>query len=220
MGKVGAIILVVVVGLLGFSIESWASKYVTDKIDIVLKSGPGKNYKTLGTLTSGTPVEVKKEQNGWYLITILEGEHKGLEGWIPKRHVVDEPPKIQDITQLTEENKSLRGKITQYESEISNLKNKISSLEKELEESYKRYKTLEDASLEYANLKNHHLSLQQDIEALKMEKKKLLDENQRIKNSEKIRWFLTGAGVLLCGWLIGMIMGRHQKKRSYISWRY
>jgi SH3 domain protein len=56
---------------------------------------------------------------------------------------------------------------------------------------------------------------------LKEEKEKLQKERAQAINAERIRWFLAGAGVLFLGWLIGLLMGRKQKKRDYIIsyWR-
>ena len=42
---------------------------------------------------------------------------------------------------------------------------------------------------------------------------RLTQENKELKSSEQIRWFLAGAVVLVGGWLIGLTMGRYQKKR-------
>jgi len=51
---------------------------------------------------------------------------------------------------------------------------------------------------------------------LEVLKKRLADlqlENTGLKKSSSLIWFLVGAGVLLVGWLIGLITGKRTKKR-------
>lgn len=198
-----------------------AENYLTDKVEIQFRSGPGSTHKLIGTLTPGIVVELKKEQGGWCLIVPKEGPFQGKEGWVSKKHVTDKPPATRDMVQLMEENKNLKNTVAQYENEVASLKETISSLEKALEESKAQYAKLQSDASDFLTLKQTHDSLQQTVQALKEEKNKLQDENRRSIYSERTRWFLTGAGVLFFGWLIGILMGRRQRKRDHIIsyWR-
>ena len=42
----------------------------------------------------------------------------------------------------------------------------------------------------------------------------LQKENMVLKSSQRNRWFLTGAVVLLVGLIFGLVMGRQQRKRK------
>ena len=192
-----------------------AESYVTDRVDIQFRSGPGINYRLIGTLTSGTPVELKKEQSGWCLVMPKEGPFAGKEGWVHKRHITSSPPSNKDLVQLTEENKTLKTTIAQYENEVASLKQTIASLEKALEESKTQYAKLQTEAADFLSLKQTHDSLQKNIASLKEERDRLQEESRKAKNSEQIRWFLTGAGVLFCGWIIGIITGRSQRRKNY-----
>jgi len=192
-----------------------ADSYVTDRVDIQFRSGPSINSKLIGTLTAGTPVEIKKEQSGWCLVVPKEGHFAGKEGWVHKRHITTSPPSSKDLVQLAEENKTLKTTIAQYENEVASLKQTISSLEKALEESKAQYTKLQTEAADFLSLKQTHDSLQKNIASLKEERDRLQEESRKAKNSERIRWFLTGAGVLFCGWIIGMIMGRSQRRKNY-----
>lgn len=193
-----------------------AENYVTDCVEIQFRAGPGTGYKLIGTLTPGIQVELKKEQGGWCLIVPKEGPLQGKEGWVNKRHITNTPPASKDMIQLSEENKNLRSTIAQYESEITSLKQTIASLEKALNESKNQYAKLQEEASDFLTLKQTHETLEKNIAALKEERNRLQEESRRLINSERLRWFLTGAGVLFFGWILGMIMGRKQKKRDYI----
>lgn len=193
-----------------------AENYVTDRIEIQLRTGPGTGYKLIGTLTPGILVEVKKEQSGWCLIVPKEGPFQGKEGWVSKRHITDKPPASKDMVQLSEENKNLKSIINQYEAEIASLKQTIASLEQSLNEARTQYANLKEEASDFITLKQTHETLQKNIATLKEERDRLQGETRKAINSERIRWFLTGAGVLFFGWVLGMIMGRKQRKKDYV----
>ena len=62
-------------------------------------------------------------------------------------------------------------------------------------------------------LKTIHEATENDLRAARSELSKVTAENEALRSSEQNRWFLSGAAVLLCGLLIGGIVGRQQKKR-------
>ncbi|MCX7822968.1 MAG: TIGR04211 family SH3 domain-containing protein [Syntrophobacterales bacterium] len=204
--------------VLGFNriAEAATESFVTDRVEIQFRAGPGINHKLIGTLTAGIQVEVKKEQSGWCLIVPKEGPFQGKEGWVHKRHITDTPPIAKDMVTLLEENKNLKTTLSQYESEIATLKQTITSLEKALNESKNQYSKLQEEASEFLTLKQTQETLKKNIAVLREERDKLQEESKKAITSERIRWFLAGAGVLFFGWILGMIMGRRQRKRDYV----
>ena len=43
----------------------------------------------------------------------------------------------------------------------------------------------------------------------------LAEENRKLRTSQRHRWFVIGALVLLCGVIIGLVTGRRQRSKSY-----
>jgi len=54
-----------------------------------------------------------------------------------------------------------------------------------------------------------------EVQAMQTQIRRLADENQRLKSSQQHKWFAIGAVVLLCGLLIGLVIGRRQKSRRF-----
>ena len=52
------------------------------------------------------------------------------------------------------------------------------------------------------------------VAELESQDETLKKENQRLSKTETLKWFLAGGGVLLVGWIIGMISRKSRKKRS------
>jgi len=70
-----------------------------------------------------------------------------------------------------------------------------------------RYEIIKQGAPDYLKLKATYETTQKTIQTL-------INENQRLKSSQMNRWFAMGALVLLCGLMIGLLVGRQQKKRS------
>ena len=58
----------------------------------------------------------------------------------------------------------------------------------------------------YADLQRAHAEAQQQLVALN-------EANASLKNSTRLTWFLSGAGVILAGWLLGMTSERWRGRR-------
>lgn len=55
--------------------------------------------------------------------------------------------------------------------------------------------------------------LKQEYEASAKAVEDLTIENEALRASQKVKWFVAGALVMLTGWLIGLITGRMKRKR-------
>ena len=63
-------------------------------------------------------------------------------------------------------------------------------------------------------LKNSHESAVSSLEVVKKKNKVLEEENQNLHSNQRLKWFGTGAAVLLLGLIMGIVMGRKEKKRK------
>jgi SH3 domain protein len=52
------------------------------------------------------------------------------------------------------------------------------------------------------------------LKAARAELEALRNEQEQLRSSQMNRWFATGALVLLCGLLLGVMVGRQQKTRK------
>jgi len=210
--------------------------YVSDILVLTFRQGPGNSHAKIKTLISNTPVQILGEKNGYYKVELKSKEI----GWVDKNFINFEPPKTFVIDQLNREKKTLELKITTLESTIDTLNNKtgltkneasqtITSLESSLESAANER---DELKAQLANtLKKHNLFTQKsrDIQKIIKENKTLQDKNAGLSKNldilkEKnkglfkagmIKWFLSGVGVLLLGWIIGHSMS--SKKRKYSS---
>jgi len=179
------ILMALVLSLMGQT--GWAMKaYVTDSFRISLRKGPSNENKILKFLPSGIAVDVLESQEGWTRVRPLEPGQGDIEGWILSRYLITRLPWEVHARSLKLEN--------------NKLKEKLVRIEKEWEEVLKR------ESSDYLKLKIAYETAQRTVQTL-------TKENENLRSSQMNKWFAMGALVLLCGFMIGLMIGRQQKKR-------
>lgn len=186
------LITFITLGLCLMGQMSWATKaYVTDSFRISLRRGPSIENKILKFLPSGLPVEVFESQEGWSRVCPLESGRDSIEGWVLSRYLIIRQPWEIQARSLKQEN--------------ARLKEKLPRIEKEWEETLKR------KAVGYLKLKAAYEITQKTVQMLS-------EENENLRSSQINKWFAIGALVLLCGLMIGLMIGRQQKKHRSSSY--
>jgi SH3 domain protein len=210
------VMLVIIVLLLAVGVAHAQSAYVTDVFEITLRSGPTNSNKILKMLPSSTPVEVLRTDKDWSLVRA-----EGLEGWVLARYLTKTAPAALQVERFAKENETLSAKMAQMVEKTSAtagenqaLLDRLNRAETELSSLQQRYAELEQGSKDYVDLKKAHdelIVLQADTvqraETLEMKIKNLSGDTQ-------FRWFLTGAGVVGASLLLGLVLGRLQRKKT------
>ena len=212
------VIIPIALGLCLIGEASWASKaYVTDSLKISIRTGPSIENKIINYLGSGQPVDVLESQDDWSHVRVLEHKLGNLEGWVLSRYLITRLPWEFLAKPLKEENAKIKEKLTRIEKNFEETARREQILIKEtkedteaLEKLQNEYETLRRESADYLELKDAYEKTRSAQKSIK----KLTQENETLRNSQRSRWFATGALVLLCGLIIGVILGRQQKKRK------
>lgn len=230
-----AIGLALVLLLLTLSSAQARTAYVSDMLILTFREGPGSNYAVLKTLKSNTVLDVLEEDQGYYKVTLESGE----EGWVDKQFVIFEPPKALALEQVEREKAALEEQLAGMEETIRQLRaeingqtdvteGKLSVLEdqarktaqenqqltRELETTRKRLESLEAASQDVVATLDANRALTEENKRLAKSLETAESENSRLFRTGMIKWFLAGVGVLLMGWLIGLMLSSNRRRRS------
>jgi SH3 domain protein len=200
---------------------SWASTaYVTDSLRITLRTGPSVDNKIIGILNSGDVAEVLNTQDDWSYVSVSQGEEGEKRGWVLSRYLMSREPWVIQAEALKEENTRLRERMDLLESRLGEaisrgqaLSKDLDQRAKDLEDTKKEYETLRAGAEGYLQLQTTHRAAQAELETARKEVQRLTEKNERLRSSQMNRWFATGALVLLCGLLIGLMIGRQQRRR-------
>ncbi len=228
------IVFIIIISLFPLA-SSARTGYVSDMLLLTFRQGPGNSYAVEKTLMSNTPVVILEEKNEFYKVELKSKE----VGWVDKNFIIFTLPKTLMINKLEKENKNLSNKIMELQSSVGALQDKLSSIEqndsqtkeeleislkKALDEKNKTINMLSNTQEEYDTLTRQSRNVQKIIKEnkiLKEQTQTLSGELEIIKEKSKnlfktgmIKWFLTGSGVLLLGWIIGQSVSSKKQQSS------
>jgi SH3 domain protein len=182
--------------------------YVTDQLEITLRSGPGLNFKILEMLQSGAPVEKIGEQEGWAQVRTQSGD----VGWVVARYLSTEPPKGPRLEAALAELDTLRAESTQLKDQLRSAQTQGGSaaaeakqVRQKLDAVQKEFEAWKKANADVIALRERADALDNQQQANQAELEKLRSENRSLQAREKFYWFFSGVIVLLLGWVLGYV---------------
>ncbi|HED52087.1 MAG TPA: TIGR04211 family SH3 domain-containing protein [Gammaproteobacteria bacterium] len=214
--------LALVLGLLSQAMAE--TRYVSDRLEIQMRAGKGTQFRILRSLPSGTPLEVLEvDKQNQYSRVRAPG---GVEGWV-LNHLLMSGPSARDrlakaekkLARLELENSKLKTSLAKLredkgstDQERSTLKKETNKLNQELERIRRTASSALAIDAENKDLKNKIVGYERQSQSL-------LQENQSLKDRTARDWFMVGAGVILLGMIIGLIIPRirWRKKSSWDS---
>lgn len=207
--------------LVASSVQAQDIRYVTDELKATVRAGKGTDYKILKVISSGTPVQVLKQSDDGYARVKLNGNQ---QGWMLSRYLSEEPTAKTQLSTTQRQLEKLNGQNRQLQAQRQELQEQKQRAKLALKRVNAEYARLKQELAELSKLaaqpkalaaKNH--TLRERIGHLKKETTRLQRANQRLQKNDDRTWFLTGAGVLLGGFLLGMIARRFRIGRKS-SW--
>ncbi len=191
----------------------WAQStmYVTDHLQVTVRSGPSVENKVIHVVNSGERVEaLSPEEDNWIKVRTEDGK----EGWMIARYLQEEMPALLKIKKLDPENKTLLTRLEELTQNNQELKKGLGQAQGRVAELESAYAKLENDASDVLALRNTHKKLQEDFASQKDSLSTLSTEVESLRLSSNLKWFLAGAGVLVAGWLIGLAMGRRKRRSS------
>jgi SH3 domain protein len=199
------------------------TRYVSDELEITMRTGQGVKFGIRKMLKSGTKLDVVETDPAGYSKVRTD---QGVEGWVLTRLLSNEPSSRDRLAASEKKVANLELELAKYKEEISALSSKNSSANNEnsslKELSQRLSKELDDLRRTASNavaLSNENRQLKEKLQQLDNQMQSLIIENSALTESDAKRWFLIGAAVLFAGLLLGILIPRLrlQKKNSWNS---
>jgi SH3 domain protein len=201
-----------------FPTVGWAAKaYVADPKETALRAGPGMNYKVLATIPTGVGLEVVKAAE-WIQVRFSGPGGEIKDGWVQNSAVAPFPPESTFIKELQTENAQTNEKLNGLEKERGELLLKEKELTEKLRKVETAYESLKSGSANVLKIKEEADAAKAALASSEENIQALIQENEDLKFSARIKWFIAGAMVLLFGWCLGWLTTRsHKRHRSSYS---
>ncbi len=197
--------------------------YVTDKLEVMLRSGQGTQHKILSSLESGTPLTILKNDSGAGWTYVRTGDNK--TGWVLTRYLSDIPiaraqlaTAITELENLRQESKQVKEERNALKADHQNKSTETDALNREKDQLIQEVASIRQASSNAVQILEERNQLQERVVVLENELQKVKRENKAFDDRIAQDWFLIGAGVLLGGIILGLILPKLSWRRKSRSW--
>lgn len=197
--------------------------YVTDEIKITLRTGESATHRIVRMLPTGEPLNVLSENadSGYSKVRTANGS----EGYVLTRQLVDQPVARDRLAALEAEVKQLKAAPGELSSRLAALTDEHKKLSAEYEQ-LKQAKTqvdqefaaLQRTSSNAVRIANERNELRKQVASLTREVEDIKQQNRELENKTAQNWFLIGAGVVVGGILLGLILPHLRVRRRKSSW--
>lgn len=197
------------------------TRYVSDELTVYARSGPGTKYKILRGLKSGRALEVVgAESDGWLPVRIGADQ----KGYVLS-HQIQRSPVAKDLLAAAQaERDKLRKKVAALNEQLSSStsvgreKNAAhAKLLGEYDALQARFQKLERTSSRAVEIEAENSRYANEIATVEAERDRLRLEVGQLRGSSNRDWFVAGAGIILLGMLLGLVIPkiRWQRKDSW-----
>lgn len=197
------------------------TRYVDDQLIVTLRSGEGNNFQILRALPSGTPLDLLQTDGQYAQVKTQDG----LVGWMLAQYLTDQPiardrlaAATTKLAQLDSENQQLKQQLatlTSNQTHSAATQQQLSSANAKLQ---KELDHLKDVAARPMELAKDNADMHQRLQELDLQTHVLKEENAALRDRTNRDWFLAGAGVLLLGLIIGIILPRLRKRSGWTDW--
>jgi len=205
--------------LITTTVVAGEQRFVTDQLEITLRSGESTQYQILRMLPSGTPVEVLQSnpESGYSQVRAADG----TEGWVISRYLDPRPSarkrlattekEVTRLKQLSTDLNAKYNRLLQEKNQLASRLKKFSGDNQQLDRELQRIKKTSASALA---LDQENKTLKTKLQQLETEFQLTRQENKTLNDRSDRDWFMTGAGVILLGMLIGLIIPKIRWRRK------
>ena len=210
--------LVLILIVLASSARAESFVYITDQVDIPIRSEKSLGNTIIRLLPSGTKLSVLQiTEDGW-----TEVKYQDTIGWISSRYLsnnISAREELKKANSIINESQLL---ITKYEAELDGQNKQLLILNNENKELVISSSKLEAEKVHIEQIYQDALKLEHENEKLMQEQLQLKTEFQLAQNNSQIEqdtsqrnWFIVGALVLFFGMVIGFILPKMLNRRRF-----
>lgn len=215
------------IALLGFLIVFASSaiaqtRYVSDVLQIQLRSGPGTQYRIIKSLQTGTALALTDaaSENGYVQVSV-----DGKTGWVASQYLMSTPSARVQLSKVEQELAQLKENASPTQKRLQSLEADNRRLNKALEDAQQ---LINDATRELTRIKEvsgKAIELDESNARLRLENTNLVNEmdllrieNTRLSEQNNRDFMLYGAFAVLLGVIIALIVPHLTSKKKNSEW--
>jgi SH3 domain protein len=198
------------------------TRYVSDRLEITMRSGKSTSHGITRMLRSGTPLEVldTDKKTGYSHVRTSSG----TEGWVLSRFLMNGAAARDRLTaaekklaELELENRKMSTAMQAARAEKSSLQKEQNSLAGEHRKVSQELSEIRRTASSALAMDSENKELKSRVVALERNLQTLQQENESLKDRTARDWFMVGAAVVLLGIIVGLIIPRIRWRKK-TSW--
>jgi len=202
---------------------SAATVYVDDTLYAPIRSGEGTQYRILHSgVRSGTPLElIERSESGYSRVRTPDG----IEGWMVTRYLTDTPIARQQLesansqlSQAKETVSTLRSQLEEVTEERNSLRNSEENLEARAGRLSQELTEIKTVAADALNLNRRNEELKNENQKLRNDVEVLTAEKERLEANTDSDFMLIGAGLVLLGIILALIVPALKPSRKTDNW--
>lgn len=192
--------------------------FVDDLQEVMMRSGPDTQNRIVLVLKSGRALEVLETRDGWSHVRT----GGGTQGWVLSRYLTQRPPAsvafaalekaheelLANSSRLTTENETLNKENLRLAAEAEELAQKAAKFEQD-------YEALKLGSEGFFELKAALDEASARLEEQKKRADEAVKELDGLRSSKGMIWMAVGAGILLFGIVLGIVLKPKRRRSSF-----
>jgi SH3 domain protein len=191
---------------------------VSDSVEIPLRAGASNRYKVIGSVRSGSPIEVLKANKARGYTQIRTPA--GVRGWIRSEQLTETPSSQELLASVRQELEKLQIRHTDLQQHVDEVVKRPSGENLSYPQLYEEAVRLRQQLAQYRKVASDTVAiddrnriLQERVVMLERELRIVQQENQALRNDNDSIRFLVGAVLLGAALLVSVLMPRIREQR-------
>ncbi len=214
-----------ILSLFSFTTRAQETVYISDILYVPLRSGHSIEYRIINAaMKSGTALERlgQSDDGEWSKVRT----ENGTEGWIRNQYLTDEMTAqlklniaLTKLARLEKSHDTLKAEHTNLQKTHTALQREtrqVSSTKTQLADELEQLKKLSAGAVE---LDRNYQELLQKHEVTQTQRDSLMAENEQLRNDQSLSFMLYGAGILILGMILAVVVPVLKPKKGYSEWR-
>jgi SH3 domain protein len=197
--------------------------WVDDQLYLPVRAGAGTQFRIIeNAVPSGTPLEVLETTDSGYTRVRTP---KGTEGWVSSQYLSDSPIAADRLKRANRELEQARSELSQVKQQLSEttqqrnaLENAEASLSERSETLQEELQRIKSIAADSINLERRNRELREENQKIRNDLEVLTAENERLEASKESDFMLLGAGLVLGGVLLALIIPMLKPTRKTDNW--
>jgi SH3 domain protein len=197
--------------------------YVSDSVEQPMRRGAGVEFRIERMLPPGTPLKVLETREGWSRVEATYN-NRTSQGWIHQVSIQNQPPARMQLNEQRERFNDLEIRFNEQTRDYEQLRvnhdevvNELTELKQVYFETRRELEQIREISGQAVELDEQNREMRQLINELEAQQVIMRQQIAQAGDAVKRQWFLTGAGVLLLGLLLGRFFRIPKRRGSWDS---